>query len=202
MNILLCDVDGVLLNWVDGFTHWIQNNHFKEHAHYNFEHDNNCSDTYDIGERFGIPTSLMYEYIQMFNQTIHFSHLLPLPGSRQGLQYLVNCGWVISTVSSYSNDYLTRQLREDNLNRFFNRDWFYEHHQVGLDEGKTSILRMYKDKYPRQHIMFLDDKPEHVQEGLDLDIDSRLFIQPWNIKADEMRTHYGTDWESIKERYK
>lgn len=197
------DVDGVLLNWKDNFDFWLENNMHPKDVELIKESKEkfNCI-SYAMHDRYGISEAEMIYYIKGFNQSIHFSHLLPIKNARKAMDKLVSNGWIISTISSYSDDPLVDELRKSNLDKFFKKTTFYRHHRVGLNESKTSFLKHYRNKYKKEHVCFVDDKPAHILDGIKCDIESYLFIQPHNKDHRLINSGYGTDWENFLERYK
>jgi FMN phosphatase YigB (HAD superfamily) len=195
-DTLLLDVDGVLLNWVDGFNKWIHEYHMPAHAHLNFQKDNVKDDVYDISERYGIPGDIIYAYVKIFNNSLHFGRLEAMPDAVRTVTKFIFMNWNVHTASSYSSCRLALEARLKNIEREISPTVAYSiHHQLDLDNDKHQVLEQYKNC--NQRVVFVDDKPLHVQEALDLDIEAYLFDAPYNRTSNLERV----TWDSLLEKY-
>jgi FMN phosphatase YigB (HAD superfamily) len=194
-NTLLLDVDGVILNWVDGFNKWIHKYHFKEHAHLNFKKDSVKDDVYDISERYGISYDILYFYIKLFNNSLDFAHLKALPDVDRVLSWFVFNNWAVHTVSSYSTEQHAVVARLKNLSSVMNILEYSPHYNLDLDSNKEEVLKKYVNA--EKKVVFIDDKPEHVQEALDLGLEAYLFDQPYNSTSSLDRI----TWDGLLEKF-
>ena len=192
-KMLLCDIDGVLLNWADGFNDWIHDYKHPADQDKNFIKDNVKDNTYCIAERYGIPLDTITYYIKMFNESNSFSSLKPLDKTVPHFVHNLNhAGWKIQTVSSYSETVNARIARIENLNKYFPTSI---HHQIGLDKSKLELLKHLKTDTQRE-MVFIDDKPDNVQDGIDAGIETFLLLTSYN-KTDKLANTHGRTWPEI-----
>ncbi|PCJ96711.1 MAG: hypothetical protein COA52_00455 [Hyphomicrobiales bacterium] len=203
MKTLLVDIDGVLLDWVGGFTKWYEKNLHPNDVKIDFHHANVKDDSYCLAERYGIDKELIYYYINQFNRSGAFGSLESYDGLSGKLRNLSwGKGWQIYPVSSYlidDGDSKSNmiQLRERNLNKDF--PTFYHHVPLLLDSSKYNYLKAVKETLlPSDRLVFVDDKPANVWDGIDLGIETYMLKQPWN-KNHELNKSHGKTWEEIYE---
>lgn len=195
-DTLLLDVDGVLLNWVDGFNSWIHEYHMPIHSHLNFQKDSVKDDVYDISERYGIGSETIYAYIKMFNNSLHFGKLDAMPDALRTVSKFLFMNWNVHTVSSYSTCRYALEARLKNLEKEISPSVAYStHYQLDLDNDKHNVLEQYA--HTDKIVVFIDDKPAHVQEALDLGMEAYLFDAPYNRTSNLERI----TWDSLLDRY-
>ena len=156
-KIILTDCDGVILDWEEGFSVWMEHHGHEKVEGYQY--------MYEIGARYGMSYEAGSKLVKQFNESAAIGFLPPLRYSQffvkklhEQHQYKFLC------ITSLSLDPYARQLRQRNLKKLMG-DAFID--VVCLDTGadKDEILAEYGKKYPGNY--WIEDKPENVQWGID-----------------------------------
>ena len=170
---ILTDVDGVLLNWEYAFTVWME-----QHGHHPIDGKEN---TYDIGERFGISKKKKRQYVRMFNESAAIGFLPPL---RDAIHYVRKLheehGAVFHVVTSLSLDRSAQILREQNLIKLFGEGVFEKFTYCDTGADKDEALAPYANSYD----LWVEDKIENAELGVDLGLDSVLIEHGFNMHYD------------------
>jgi uncharacterized HAD superfamily protein len=171
MNLLL-DVDGVLLNWLEGFEGYLL--HEAHHLHRDFtglEH----VDT--LEELLGMTEHNMHTWIERFHHDAHFEHLKPLPGAQKALTILKDwCHLVCITASGSSPD--SANMRTRNLVKVFG-DVFQDIICVDRSWDKPPHLAAYEAGY------WVEDQLKNALMGVQAGHMSFLMDAPYNRKHDD-----------------
>lgn len=168
-KLILTDCDGVLMNWEYAFIIWM-----KRHGYEPIP--GNLS--YDIGERFGLPKARTKELVKMFNESAAIGFLPPLRDAMYYIDLLHRKhGYVFHMITSLSLDPNAQQLRIENAKKLFGETVFEKF--VFLDTGadKDEALAPYKDS----GLLWVEDKPENAQLGLDMGLDAVLIEHGHNM---------------------
>ena len=156
-KIILTDCDGVILDWEEGFSVWMEHHGHQKVEGYQY--------MYEIGARYGMPYEAGSKLVKQFNESAAIGFLPPLRDAQffikklhEQHQYKFIC------ITSLSLDPYARYLRQRNLKKLMG-DAFLD--VVCLDTGadKDEILAEYGKKYPGNY--WIEDKPENVQWGID-----------------------------------
>ena len=133
-KIIVCDVDGVLLNWEDAFQVWME--------HQGFERVKGHQFIYNAAAQFGLSKVEGKKWVRLFNQSAAIGFLPPLRDAQEVLKLLnKNYGYRFVICSSLSKDKNAQELRIRNLEKIFG-DIFDEH--VYLDTGEDKDAALYK----------------------------------------------------------
>ena len=81
-KIIVCDVDGVLLNWEDAFQVWMEHQGFKKVKGHQF--------IYNAAEQFGLSKTEGKKWVRLFNQSAAIGFLPPLRDAQEVLSLLHN----------------------------------------------------------------------------------------------------------------
>jgi hypothetical protein len=183
-NIILTDVDGVLLNWIDAFHAWMEARGYK------------ClrDDVYDISVRFGIKTSEEMLLIKSFNESAHIGFLPPL---RDALHYVRKLheehGYVFRAITSLSKNPYAAKLREQNLSKLFG---------TAMDTVVCLDVSAPKDAalqpYEGSGMWWIEDKISNAVTGQRLGLKSILMIHEHNHTDTEV-IHRAHSWKQIYE---
>lgn len=176
-KIILTDVDGVLLNWHDGFREWME---FHRHSQVH-EPEPWRDKSYDISVQFGITPKRAYELIVQYNESAAIGFLKPLRDAAEIVPELVSRGYRFIAITSVGIEPHVKQLRRENLARVFGNDAFID--VICLDTGacKRSVLEQYAKHYPNH--LWIEDKIENADIGAELGFHSVLVQHEYN-------THY------------
>ena len=151
------DVDGVLLNYVGGFTERVFRKHgvraaIKDPVTYGFT----C--LYPDWDQARI-----YREIFDFNHTrgSGFEALEPLPGVVDAIERIRAAGGRVRLITKSSRHGVPALSRLDNLDAVFGRNVFEDVVQLDFEDSKADAL----EAIPMS--MWLDDVPRHVLEGFE-----------------------------------
>ena len=185
-KIILTDADGVLLNWEYAFRTWM--------AKHGYEEKSDDPSTYDIGIRYGIPKAEKESAVKLFNESAAIGYLPPLRDAMYYVDLLHRKhGYTFHCITSLSTDQDACNLREQNIKKLFGETAFSKF--IFLDTGadKDKVLAMYKDS----GYIWIEDKVENAQCGLDMGLESILIEHGHNMHSDicpKMK-----DWKEVYE---
>tara|TARA_Y100000389_G_scaffold202930_1_gene249774 strand:+ start:839 stop:1429 length:591 start_codon:yes stop_codon:yes gene_type:complete len=185
-KVILTDIDGVVLDWEEGFNVWMQH------------HGHNLTDgyqyVYDVGTRYGITKETSRSLIKQFNESAAIGFLPPLRDAQWYINLLhEKYGYKFVAITSLSLDPYAKELRERNLKKLMG-DAFIE--VVCLDTGadKDQILADYGHKYPGAY--WIEDKPENLMAGVYVGLKGILMEHGHNMETPVEGTVV-KNWEQI-----
>ena len=185
-KIILTDCDGVVLDWEEGFSIWMEH-----HGHTKVE---GYQYMYNIGDRYGISKDQGHKLVKQFNESAAIGFLPPLRDAQYFVKKLhEQHQYKFIAITSLSLDPYAKYLRERNLKKLFG-DAFIE--VVCLDTGadKDEILAEYGPKYPGHY--WIEDKAENLNEGIKVGLKGILMEHGHNMN-DEVDAHVVKNWEEI-----
>lgn len=185
-KIILTDVDGVLLDWEEGFTVWME--------HHGYKTVDGYKKMYKIGERYGISNSEGHRMVRLFNESAAIGFLPPCRDAQYYVKMLAEKHqYRFLAVTSLSTDPYAKELRVRNLKKLFG-DIFTD--VICLDTGadKDEILadlaKTYKGNW------WIEDKPENVRDGIAVGLKGILIEHGHNMDYDGSAVVAKT-WEEI-----
>ncbi len=158
-KIILTDVDGVLLDWEEGFGVWMEH-----HGHTMVEGGKLI---YKIGDRYGISNNQGHQLIKQFNESAAIGFLPPVRDAQYYVKLLAEKHqYRFLAVTSLSLDPYAKKLRTRNLMKIFGNDTFTD--VICLDTGadKDEILAELAQTYKGN--WWIEDKPENVDAGVNV----------------------------------
>ena len=170
-KIILTDCDGVVLDWEEGFSVWMEH-----HGHNTVE---GYQYMYNIGDRYGVSKEQGSQMVKVFNESAAIGFLPPLRDAQYFVKKLhEQHQYKFIAITSLSLDPYAKELRERNLNKLFG-DAFID--VVCLDTGadKDEILKEYGAKYPGNY--WIEDKPENLNAGIDVGLNGILIEHGHNM---------------------
>ena len=170
-KIILTDCDGVVLDWEEGFSVWMEH-----HGHNTVE---GYQYMYNIGDRYGVSKEQGSQMVKVFNESAAIGFLPPLRDAQYFVKKLhEQHQYKFIAITSLSLDPYAKELRERNLNKLFG-DAFID--VVCLDTGadKDEILKEYGAKYPGNY--WIEDKPENLNAGADVGLNGILIEHGHNM---------------------
>jgi FMN phosphatase YigB (HAD superfamily) len=185
-KVILTDVDGVLLDWEEGFTVWMEHHGHKAVDGYKL--------MYKIGERYGISNNEGHRMVRLFNESAAIGFLPPLRDAQYYVKLLAEKhGYRFLAVTSLSTDPYAKELRVRNLNKLFG-DIFID--VICLDTGadKDEILNGLAHMYPKN--WWIEDKPENMQAGINAGFKGILVEHGHNMNA-IVEGNVTKTWEEI-----
>lgn len=185
-KIILTDCDGVVLDWEEGFSVWMEH-----HGHTKVE---GYQYMYNIGDRYGISKDQGSKLVRQFNESAAIGFLPPLRDAQYFVKKLhEQHQYKFIAITSLSLDPYAKYLRERNLKKLFG-DAFID--VVCLDTGadKDEILAEYGPKYPGHY--WIEDKAENLMAGVNQGLKGILIEHGHNMN-DTVDGHVVKNWEEI-----
>lgn len=185
-KIILTDCDGVVLDWEEGFSVWMEH-----HGHTKVE---GYQYMYNIGDRYGISKDQGSKLVRQFNESAAIGFLPPLRDAQYFVKKLhEQHQYKFIAITSLSLDPYAKYLRERNLKKLFG-DAFID--VVCLDTGadKDEILAEYGPKYPGHY--WIEDKVENLMAGVNQGLKGILIEHGHNMN-DTVDGHVVKNWEEI-----
>jgi FMN phosphatase YigB (HAD superfamily) len=186
-KIILTDVDGVLLDWNEGFSVWME--------HHGYRRDPDHNNTYNIGERYNISRDEGSQLVRVFNESAAIGFLPPERDAQYFVKMLVEkYQYRFLAVTSLSTDPYAKKLRVRNLSKLFGDNAFVD--VICLDTGadKDEILSQLAEKYRGN--WWIEDKPENVDAGLAAGFRGLLVEHKHNMNYTG-KGQIVTNWEEI-----
>ena len=187
-KLILVDCDGVILDWEYAFDVYMQQHGFNRVEGGGLK--------YSIGARYDISNDQGKRLIKIFNESAHIGFLPPL---RDAMYYVKRLheehGYVFHCITSLSLDANAGKLREMNLRKLFGKTAFER--IVCLDTGadKNDALREYQNS----GCLWIEDKPENAEVGLDLGLRSILMEHGHNMNHVNEQIPVAKNWREIYE---
>jgi len=185
---ILTDIDGVVLDWEEGFSVWMEHHGHKKVKGYQF--------MYNIGERYGMTAEQGSKMVKQFNESAAIGFLPPLRDAQHYIKLLHEKHRVdFVAITSLSLDPYAGQLRERNLKKLCGTAFSKV---VCLDTGadKDDILQEYAALYPGA--IWIEDKPENALAGHDQGLDAILMEHGHNMN-DPLNHNFkvAVNWQDI-----
>ena len=187
-KIILTDIDGVVLDWEEGFNVWMQHHGHELVDGYQFQ--------YNVGLRYGITKETSRSLVKQFNESAAIGFLPPL----RDAQWYINLlhekhQYKFIALTSLSLDPYAKYLRERNLKKLMG-DAFER--VICLDTGadKDDALdelagyAKYKDCY------WIEDKPENAEAGVNVGFKAILMEHGHNMDS-KVDAIVVKNWEEI-----
>ena len=185
-KVILTDIDGVVLDWEEGFNVWMQHHGHELVEGYQFQ--------YNVGLRYGMTREQGNKLVKQFNESAAIGFLPPL----RDAQWYINLlhekhGYKFIALTSLSLDPYAKELRIRNLKKLMG-DSFME--VVCLDTGadKDEILAEYGAKYPGNY--WIEDKPENLKAGTNVGLKGILIEHGHNMN-EEVDGKVVKNWEEL-----
>ena len=185
-KIILTDCDGVILDWEEGFSVWMEHHGHNKTEGYQY--------VYSIGDRYGLTKEQGNKLVKQFNESAAIGFLPPLRDAQYFIKKLhEQHQYKFICITSLSLDPYAKYLRERNLKKLMG-DAFID--VVCLDTGadKDTILQEYGENYPGNY--WIEDKPENVNWGIDAGLNGILIEHGHNLDYQGSATIV-KNWEEI-----
>jgi len=186
-HVILTDVDGVLLNWLESFDQWM--------ARHNLFPLYGMGNEYSIERRFGLTKTEKNLYTRTFNESAAIAYLPPL---RDAMHY-VNLlhrkhGYVFHAITSLSLEPTAGLARTENIKRLFGETAFQKFTYLDTGADKHEALKEYQES----GCYWVEDKAENCDVGIDLGLIGILMAHEYNAdyKGDAIRVQ---NWKEIYE---
>jgi len=186
LKVILTDCDGVILDWEEGFSVWMEHHGHNKVDGYQY--------VYSIGDRYGLSREQGNKLVKQFNESAAIGFLPPLRDAQYFVKKLhEQHQYKFICITSLSLDPYAKYLRERNLKKLMG-DAFID--VICLDTGadKDIILEEYGAKYPGNY--WIEDKPENVNWGIDAGLEGILIEHGHNLDYKGNATIV-KNWEDI-----
>ena len=170
-KIILTDCDGVILDWEEGFSIWMEHHGHSKVDGYQYQ--------YSIGDRYGLSKEQGNKLVKQFNESAAIGFLPPLRDAQYFVKKLhEQHQYKFICITSLSLDPYAKYLRKRNLKKLMG-DAFLD--VICLDTGadKDEILAEDGAKYPGNY--WIEDKPENVNWGIDAGLEGILIEHGHNL---------------------
>ena len=186
LKTILTDCDGVILDWEEGFSVWMEHHGHQKVEGYQY--------LYNIGQRYGMSSEAGNKLVKQFNESAAIGFLPPLRDAQFFIKKLhEQHQYKFIAITSLSLDPYAKYLRERNLKKLFG-DAFID--VICLDTGadKDEILKEYGGNFPGNY--WIEDKPENVDWGIDAGLKGILIEHGHNMDYKGSATIV-KNWEDI-----
>lgn len=171
-KIILTDIDGVVLDWEEGFSVWMQH-----HGHDTVE---GFKEFYDINKRYGVKKEVSKKLVEQFNSSAAIGFLPPLRDAQYYMKLLhEKHKYQFIAVTSLSDDPFAQKLRERNLAKLFGDNTFTEVICLSCGADKDEILIELSEKY--EGCYWIEDKVENALVGSSVGFDTLLMEHKYNM---------------------
>lgn len=174
---VLLDCDGVLLNYTAGIRPFAK-------RLYGLDLDPEGPCDFDMRRWTGLPRDEIVTLVNRFNggEDTGFDALPPMPGAIEGVQRLLDAGYLLHVISSADAGPSSVRSRHKNLNGVFG-DVFEEVTLIGLGASKKELLSRFDP------CDWIDDHVPNAIAGLEAGHRSHVIRQSHNRSLEEEMTH-------------
>lgn len=181
MYHLICDVDGVLLRWTQGFAHW--------HNEYHATNYKLKSNGFLIDGMCGKPVHHKNpDIVDEFNSSYEFGKLSPILGSIECIEKIKRSGAIIDILTSCIPEknslYLfkdTQKMRVNNLTNLYGHA-FRNINTISLKTNKTPFFveMIETSPYEADKIFIVEDNIYNINEiAKELPNSAQYFLMDW-----------------------
>ena len=173
VNVILCDIDGVVLNWGYAFDVWMN-----EYGHKIVP---GVEPVYSVAETYGIESPVAKQLVRMFNESAAMGFLPPLRDAMYYMRKLhEELGYVFHAITSQSSNPNAQKLRIMNLQKLFGETLFEKFTILETGADKDEALEPYRDS----GLLWVEDKVENCITGHNLGLNSILMEHGNNMHCD------------------
>jgi FMN phosphatase YigB (HAD superfamily) len=166
-KLILTDVDGVLVDWQYGFFRWMREKGYEPIT----------NGEYDISKTFDMSKDKAMGLVRHFNESAAIGYL---PQFKDSIKYVRKLhedhGFVFHCITSLSLDEYAGRARRKNLEALFGKTVFEKVECLDCGADKYDALFPYKDS----GCLFIEDKKENCEVGLELGLNSILIAHDHN----------------------
>ena len=163
-RLILCDVDGVLLHWEQGFDNWMKRQGYQKQK----------ENSYKVEEHYGINKEACSLLIQIFNESANMRYLDPIDGASHYTKLLYDAGYIMKLITSQTLDPMAQKARNDNLEERFGKIFDTV---IFLDTGSDKDAALAEQP---KGSFWIEDKPVNALAGFNAGMIPILFTQPHN----------------------
>lgn len=181
-NVILCDIDGVCVEWLNAFKYWMEKDHGEVMADVQ---------SFDLLVKYPqMEPKQVFACIEEFNNSDVIARLIPTNDSHLVINELNSDGYKFIAITSLSDNPIAIANRTTNLQKYFG-DSFIDVICLKTGANKSETLSKYTDA-----ICWVEDHPKNADSGVDLGIHSFLMTQPHNV-GQETKAIRVDSWKDI-----
>jgi len=188
-KVILTDIDGVMLDWEEGFSVWMEHHGHKPVDGYKL--------MYKIGERYGISNNEGHKLVKIFNESAAIGFLPPVRDAQYYVKMLAEKHqYRFLAVTSLSTDPYAKELRVRNLRKLFGADTFVDVICLETGADKDDVLDAYKGK----GYWWIEDKITNAVAGQERGLKSLLVEHGHNMDFEHPEIPRVKNWKEIYEK--
>jgi hypothetical protein len=181
-NIILTDIDGVVVEWLNAFKYWME----KEHGEVMSE-----VQSFDLLVKYPkLEPKQVFDCIEEFNHSEIIARLIPTNDSHQVINALNDDGYKFIAITSLSDNPIALANRTANLKTYFG-DSFIDIICLKTGASKKDTLAKYTDA-----LCWVEDHTKNADAGVELGIHSFLITQQHNIGQETKATRIDS-WKDV-----
>ena len=185
-KLILCDVDGVVLNYNSAFEKWMSKSGIDVILH----------DEYDFTKKYGISNDMVHSYCQDFTSSLNIQNLEFIEDSFKYINKLYEQkGYKFHFITSISKEPPAVWARTKNLLQQISLDAIHEVTCLGFLEDKYQYLY---DNYNGSNNWWIEDSVPNFISGEKVGLRSLLIDHPYN--RDYNTPNRVTSWKEIYDR--
>ena len=184
---IITDIDGVVLDWEEGFSVWAEHHGHTKVEGFQFK--------YSIGDRYGLTHQQGNQMVKTFNESAAIGFLPPLRDAQFFIKKLhEQHRYKFIALTSLSLDPYAKTLRERNLAKLMGRYAFSK--VICLDTGadKDEALERLAKKYKGSY--WIEDKPVNLEAGINVGFKGILLEHGHNMDSN-VNGYVAKNWEDI-----
>lgn len=187
--IVLTDIDGVVLDWEEAYSAWMEHRGHKQTS--------DAKSHYDMHTRYGLEKSVSKNLVEQFNSSAAIGFLPPMRDAQYYIKLMHEKHQVqFIAVTSLSTDPYARKLRKRNLAKLFGDNVFKEVICLGCGDDKDEVLAELAKQYKGNY--WIEDKAQNARVGADLGFNTLLMEHKYNmLESGDFKLV--KNWESIYE---
>lgn len=172
--IVLTDIDGVVLDWEEAFSAWMEHRGHKQIG--------DAKSHYDMHTRYGLEKSISKNLVEQFNSSAAIGFLPPLRDAQYYIKLMHEKHKVqFIAVTSLSTDPYAQKLRKRNLAKLFGDNAFKEVICLGCGDDKDEVLAELSEQYCGNY--WIEDKVKNAEVGDSVGFKTLLMEHKYNMQA-------------------
>ncbi len=186
VKIITCDVDGVVLNYNDAFTSWMENKGFPVQDEHN----------YDYSAKFNLTFEDVCKHCDEFSNSEELGMLTPISGAVYHINKLHSLhGYRFHFITSIATDPTIVAARTRNIERHILKGAIKDITCLGFLANKKAFL---EEHYSNTGHWWIEDSVTNYVDGIDVGLRGLLVDQPYN--RDYNTTNRVHSWDEIYDR--
>lgn len=184
-KLILTDVDGVLLNWDEAFTKWME---AKGHVR-PVGKKQHC---YSLAKFWNVPEWVVTHLVEEFNQSSNTAFIKPFGEAGHYVKRLADKGFRFAACTSFGGNETSRALRRFNLRDVFG-DVFREIEILPLGSDKRQWLKNFEGT----ECWWIEDHINNAKAGLELGLRPILVRHPYNEEYQDDDMLVAHNWREV-----